>query len=65
MRALLATFSLQDGRHHPWRTAAAVLAVMLGVALVMVPIVLAYQFWMYRLFSAPVTHEDLKDDHAY
>lgn len=33
MRALLATFSLQDGRHHPWRTAAAVLAVMLGVAL--------------------------------
>lgn len=41
------------------------LKIMLGVALVMVPIVLAYQFWTYRLFSTPVTHEDLKDDHAY
>ena len=41
------------------------LKIMLGVALVMVPIVLAYQFWMYRLFSAPVTDEDLKDEHAY
>lgn len=27
------------------------LQIMLGVALVMVPIVLLYQFWMYRLFS--------------
>jgi len=33
MRALLLTFSLQELRHHPWRNAAAVLAVMLGVAL--------------------------------
>ena len=33
MRALLATFSWQELRHHPWRNAAAVLAVMLGVAL--------------------------------
>ena len=41
------------------------LKIMLGVALVMVPIVLAYQFWTYRLFSAPVTREDLEDDHAY
>lgn len=41
------------------------LKIMLGVALVMVPIVLAYQFWLYRLFSAPVTHDDLKDEHAY
>ena len=31
--ALLATFSWQELRHHPWRNAAAVVAVMLGVAL--------------------------------
>ena len=40
------------------------LKIMLGVALVMVPIVLVYQFWAYRLFSHPVTAKDL-DDHAY
>ncbi len=33
MIALLKTFSWQELRHHPWRNAAAVLAVMLGVAL--------------------------------
>jgi putative ABC transport system permease protein len=33
MHALLTTFSWQELRHHPWRNAAAVLAVMLGVAL--------------------------------
>jgi len=33
MRQLLLTFSWQELRHHPWRHAAAVLAVMLGVAL--------------------------------
>ena len=33
MRALLTTFSWQELRHHPWRNAAAVLAMMLGVAL--------------------------------
>ncbi|MDH4415958.1 MAG: FtsX-like permease family protein [Acidovorax sp.] len=33
MHALLRTFSWQDLRHHPWRSAAAVTAVMLGVAL--------------------------------
>ncbi|RYF76045.1 MAG: ABC transporter permease, partial [Comamonadaceae bacterium] len=33
MRALLSTFSWQELRHHPWRNAAAVAAVMLGVAL--------------------------------
>lgn len=33
MRQLLSTFSWQELRHHPWRHAAAVLAVMLGVAL--------------------------------
>ena len=40
------------------------LKIMLGVALVMVPIVLLYQLWMYRLFSHPLTADDL-DDHAY
>ena len=33
MRALLTTFSWQELRHHPWRNASAVAAVMLGVAL--------------------------------
>ena len=33
MRALLQTFSWHELRHHPWRNAAAVVAVMLGVAL--------------------------------
>ena len=33
MIALLKTFSWQELRHHPWRNAAAVVAVMLGVAL--------------------------------
>jgi len=33
MLALLRTFSWQELRHHPWRSAAAVLAVTLGVAL--------------------------------
>ena len=33
MRALLRTFSWQELRHHPWRNASAVVAVMLGVAL--------------------------------
>ncbi|MGE0100546.1 MAG: FtsX-like permease family protein [Hydrogenophaga sp.] len=33
MRALLSTFSRQELRHHPWRNASAVVAVMLGVAL--------------------------------
>ena len=41
------------------------LEIMLGVALVMVPIVLIYQFWMYRLFSHPVTEEVVNDKHAY
>jgi putative ABC transport system permease protein len=33
MLSLLATFSWQELRHHPWRNAAAAIAVMLGVAL--------------------------------
>ena len=39
------------------------LKIMLGVALVMVPIVLCYQFWMYRLFSGPVTADSIAGDH--
>ncbi|WP_310567444.1 ABC transporter permease [Hydrogenophaga sp.] len=35
MRSLLTTFSWQELRHHPWRSAAAVVAVLLGVALAM------------------------------
>lgn len=41
------------------------LTIMLVVALVMVPIVLLYQFWMYRVFSAPVTARDLNNENAY
>ncbi len=41
------------------------LKIMLGVALVCVPLVLAYQAWMYVLFSGKVTAEELEDDHAY
>ncbi len=41
------------------------LKIMLGVALVCVPIVLAYQAWIYVIFSGKVTAEDLDDDHAY
>ena len=37
------------------------LKIMLGVVIVMVPIVIAYQMWMYRLFSNPVTPEELND----
>jgi cytochrome d ubiquinol oxidase subunit II len=33
------------------------LGVMLAVALVMVPIVIAYQAWVYRLFSGKITRE--------
>jgi len=41
------------------------LAIMLGVVLVFVPIVICYQFWMYKTFAGPVTREHLKDEHSY
>ncbi|MDO4839580.1 MAG: cytochrome d ubiquinol oxidase subunit II [Desulfovibrionaceae bacterium] len=42
------------------------LTIMLYVALVMVPIVLAYQFWCYRLFSHKLDAEQvMADPHAY
>ena len=40
------------------------LQIMLTVALIMVPIVLLYQIWVYKLFSHELTSEHL-DDHAY
>ena len=42
------------------------LSIMLGVALVMVPIVLVYQFWAYRLFSHKLDAEQvMTDSHSY
>jgi cytochrome bd ubiquinol oxidase subunit II len=42
------------------------LSIMLGVALVFVPLVLLYQLWVYRTFSFPVTAADLAPgEHAY
>ena len=41
------------------------LIIMLGVTLVFVPLVIGYQFWMYRTFAGPVTREHLKDEHSY
>ena len=35
------------------------LSIMLGVAVVFVPIVILYQIWAYRNFSHPVTEEDM------
>jgi cytochrome d ubiquinol oxidase subunit II len=42
------------------------LSIMLGVALVFVPIVLAYQFWVYRTFSFPISVAEVeRSSHAY
>ncbi|MFH2092278.1 MAG: cytochrome d ubiquinol oxidase subunit II [Pseudomonadota bacterium] len=41
------------------------LKIMLGVVLVFIPIVIAYQTWSYHVFKAPVTQEDLDMDEAY
>lgn len=41
------------------------LKIMLGVSLVCVPLVLAYQVWVYYIFSHKVTKDILDDDHAY
>ncbi len=35
------------------------LQIMLGVALVFVPIVIAYQFWAYKLLATPLKDEDM------
>jgi len=41
------------------------LSIMLGVTLVFIPIVAAYQFWLYRTFSHKVTEKELAQDGAY
>ncbi len=41
------------------------LKIMLGVTLACIPLVIAYQAWMYVTFSGKVTAEELEDDHAY
>ena len=41
------------------------LAIMLGVALVFVPVVIVYQVWTLRTFRHPVTKEDLDYEEAY
>ncbi|NWG00632.1 MAG: cytochrome d ubiquinol oxidase subunit II [Thermoanaerobaculaceae bacterium] len=40
------------------------LSIMLGVAVVFVPLVLAYQFWVYRTFSYPITPAEVGTSQA-
>lgn len=50
-----------------WNSASSplTLQIMLGVALCVVPVVLAYQAWAHALFSHKITDEDLAEDEAY
>jgi cytochrome d ubiquinol oxidase subunit II len=41
------------------------LKIMLVVVILLVPVVLAYQFWAYHLFKGKVTEEDLGYEEAY
>ncbi len=41
------------------------LTIMLVVVLIFIPVVIAYQFWAYRLFSDKVTKKDLAYDESY
>ena len=41
------------------------LKIMLGVALVCIPVVIAYQTWVYTLFSHKITDKVLDDEHSY
>lgn len=41
------------------------LTIMLAVSLICVPVVIAYQSWVYYIFSHKVTREELDSDHAY
>lgn len=41
------------------------LAIMTVVALIFVPIVIAYKIWVYRVFRAPVRPEDMAADKGY
>jgi len=39
------------------------LTIMMVVALIFVPIVIAYKIWVYRIFKAPVTEQDVLENH--
>ncbi len=41
------------------------LGIMLGVALIFVPIVLAYQIWAYNLFKGKISETDLESEKEY
>ena len=41
------------------------LTIMLCVAVIFVPIVLCYQFWVHTVFSGKVTEEELNTEHSY
>ena len=41
------------------------LKIMLGVALIMVPVVIAYQIWVYHMFRHEVRAEDLLNGEGY
>jgi len=41
------------------------LKIMLGVVIVFIPVVIAYQVWAYHLFKGKVTKEDLAYEEAY
>ncbi|WP_456324771.1 cytochrome d ubiquinol oxidase subunit II [Desulfonauticus submarinus] len=41
------------------------LKIMLGVALIFVPLVIGYQFWVYKKFSHPLTPKNLEYEEAY
>ncbi len=50
-----------------WNSSSSVLTlkIMLGVVLVFVPLVIAYQIWVYHTFRHPVTEAVAEDDEAY
>jgi cytochrome d ubiquinol oxidase subunit II len=41
------------------------LKIMLGVMVVLVPVIIAYQSWAYSLFKDKVTVDDLEYENAY
>lgn len=41
------------------------LAIMLGVTVVILPVVIAYTVWVYRVLRGPVTESDIDSGHAY
>jgi cytochrome d ubiquinol oxidase subunit II len=41
------------------------LAIMLGVTVLILPVVIAYTVWVYRVLRGPVTESDIDSGHAY